>query len=257
MSSVVQALSVGSVSRLTGVTVRTLHHYDRIGLLVPGERSRAGYRLYDQADLDRLNRILCYRELGFSLDRIAELLDGDTDLAEHLRRQRAMVRQRIERLQAVAAAIERELEAHRMDIRLTLEERFEIFGEDYRDDQAVEAEQRWGETEAYQQSQRRVARYGKDEWRQLKAESAANEQEFARLLRQGIAADSEAAMAAAEAHRQHIARWFYDIPVAMHRGLAELYLCDARFAGHYDRIATGLAEFVSAAILANAERQLA
>src|SRR5690348_7264097 len=99
-----EALPVGSVSRLTGVTVRTLHHYDRIGLLVPGERSGAGYRLYDRADLDRLTRILCYRELGFGLEQIAELLRDDADPAAHLHRQRVLVRQRIERLQAVAAA---------------------------------------------------------------------------------------------------------------------------------------------------------
>jgi DNA-binding transcriptional MerR regulator len=81
-------LPVGEVSRLTGVTVRTLHHYDQVGLLVPAARSASGYRLYDKADLDRLNRILTYRELGFGLDEIAELLDSDADLVGHLRRQR-------------------------------------------------------------------------------------------------------------------------------------------------------------------------
>jgi DNA-binding transcriptional MerR regulator len=248
-------MSVGAVSRLTGVSVRTLHHYDRIGLLVPGDRSSAGYRRYDQADLDRLTRILCYRELGFGLEQIAELLAADADPAEHLRRQRELVRQRIERLQAVAVAIERELEAYRMDIRLTPEEQLEVFGEGYRADYAAEAEQRWGDTEAYRQSRRRVAGYGKGEWLRIKAEAAANEQEFARLLADGAAPDSPAAMAAAEAHRQHIIRWFNDVPLAMHRGLAQLYLADDRFAGYYDRIAPGLAGFVSAAIVANADRQ--
>jgi DNA-binding transcriptional MerR regulator len=250
-----EALSVGTVSRLTGITVRTLHHYDRIGLLVPGDRSSAGYRLYDRADLDRLTRILCYRELGFGLEQIAELLRADTDPAAHLRRQRVLVAQRIQRLQVVAAAIERELEAYRMEIRLTPEEQLEIFGEGYRADYAAEAEQRWGDTDAYQQSRQRVAGYGKDEWLQIKAESAANEQEFARLLRDGVAPDSPAAMAAAEAHRQHIVRWFNDVPLELHRGLAQLYLSDDRFAGYYDRISPGLARFVSAAILANADRQ--
>ncbi|HET6210927.1 MAG TPA: MerR family transcriptional regulator [Jatrophihabitans sp.] len=248
-------LPVGQVSRLTGVTVRTLHHYDQVGLLVPADRSTSGYRLYGKADLDRLNRILTYRELGFGLDEIAELLDSDADLVGHLRRQRALVAQRIERLRAVAGAIERELEAHRMNIQLTPEEQFEIFGPDYQPGYAAEAEQRWGDTEAYRQSQRRVAGYDKDDWRRIKAESEANEQQFARLLRAGSAADSPAAMDAAEAHRQHIIRWFNDVPVAMHRGLAQLYLSDDRFAAHYDRVEPGLARFVSAAILANAERR--
>ena len=67
-------LPVGEVSLLTGVTVRTLHHYDQVGLLAPAGRSSSGYRLYDKADLERLRRILGYRELGFGLDEIAELL---------------------------------------------------------------------------------------------------------------------------------------------------------------------------------------
>ena len=99
-----------------------------------------------------------------------------------------------------------------------------------------------------------MAGYGKQEWLQIKAEAAANEQEFARLLRDGAAPDSPPAMAAAEAHRQHIVRWFNDVPLEMHRGLAQLYVSDDRFAGYYDRIAPGLARFVSAAILANADR---
>lgn len=79
---------VGEVARLAGVTVRTLHHYDEIGLLRPTGRSAAGYRLYDRADLERLQQILCYRELGFELDKIAAILDDpDTDPVDHLRRQ--------------------------------------------------------------------------------------------------------------------------------------------------------------------------
>ena len=248
-------LPVGEVSRLTGITVRTLHHYHQVGLLVPAGRSTSGYRLYGKADLDRLRRILGYRELGFGLEEISGLLAQDVDLSAQLRRQRRLVDQRLERLRRIAAALDRELEAYRMEIRLTPEEQLEIFGEGYREDYAAEAEQRWGDTDAYRQSRRRAAGYGKDEWLQIKAESAANEQDFARLLRDGAAPDSFAAMAAAEAHRQHIIRWFNDVPLAMHRGLAELYLSDERFAAHYNRIAPGLAEFVSAAIVANAERR--
>lgn len=247
-------LPVGEISRLTGVTVRTLHHYDQVGLLVPAGRSTSGYRLYDKADLDRLSRVLGYRELGFGLDEIAGLLAEDVDLPAQLRRQRQLVGDRIERLRRIAAALDRELEAHRMGIQLTPEEQFEVFGPDYRLADLAEAEQRWGDTDAYRQSRRRVAGYGKDDWRRIMAESQANEQEFARLLRAGESAGSPAAMAAAEAHRQHIIRWFNDVPVPMHRGLAELYLADPRFAAHYDRISPGLAEYVSAAIRANADR---
>lgn len=255
MATMTQSHSVGSVSKLTGVTVRTLHHYDQIGLLVPSDRSQAGYRLYHEADLDRLRQILFYRELGFSLDQIAELLQADADRTAHLRQQRLMVADRIERLQAVAAAIETELEAQQMGIQLTQQEKFELFGDGYRDDYAAEAEQRWGRSDAFAQSQRRSATYTKEQWQQIKAAAAANEQRFAGLLAAGVPAGAEAAMEAAEEHRQHIATWFYDIPVAMHRGLAEMYLADARFTAYYDTIAPGLAGYISAAITNNADRQ--
>jgi DNA-binding transcriptional MerR regulator len=85
-------LTVGQVAGQFGVTVRTLHHYDQIGLLVPSERTPAGYRLYTTADITRLQNVVVYRRLGFPLEEIALLLDEPAvDLGEHLRRQRAAV----------------------------------------------------------------------------------------------------------------------------------------------------------------------
>ena len=93
-------LTVGEVAKLSGVTVRTLHHYDEIGLLSAGARSDAGYRRYGDSDLDRLQQILFYRELGFGLDEIKTVLeDGGTNRIGHLRRQHAMLRDRIARLE--------------------------------------------------------------------------------------------------------------------------------------------------------------
>src|SRR5579884_747913 len=126
--------SVGEVARLSRVTVRTLHHYDEIGLLRPGGRTPAGYRRYSDADLDRLQQILFYRELGFALPEIATLLDDpDASPTEQLRRQRALLGERIARLQEMAAAVEKALEAREMGINLTPEEKFELFGPEYDD----------------------------------------------------------------------------------------------------------------------------
>src|SRR5690606_37281773 len=97
--------SVGQVAGFAGVTVRTLHHYDDIGLLVPSERSPAGHRRYSDADLDRLQQILFYRELGFPLEEVAALLDDpDADPRAHLRRQHELLTARIEKLRKMAAA---------------------------------------------------------------------------------------------------------------------------------------------------------
>jgi len=246
-------LPVGAVSRLTGVTVRTLHHYHRVGLLVPAGRSMSGYRLYDKADLERLRRILGYRELGFGLDEIAGLLAEETDLPAQLRRQRQLIEERIARLRRIATALDRELEAHRMGISLTPEEQFEVFGTDYAE-HVAEAEQRWGNTDAFRESQRRTARYSKQDWLRIKAEQQEIEQAFAQALADGAPADSDRAAELAERHRQHLSSWFHDVPPELHRGLAELYLADPRFAEHYDQIAAGLAGYVSTAIVAHADR---
>ena len=247
--------TVGRVADLSGVTIRTLHHYDEIGLLSPGGRSAAGYRIYEDSDIERLQRILFYRELGFALEEIATIVDDPrTGALGHLRRQRGMLARRIERLSAMVDAIDYEMEARTMDIRLTPEERLEVFGEFKPEDYAEEAEQRWGETEAYKESQRRVSKYKKEDWQRLKAEGEEVENRLAAALEAGLPPDSEEAMAAVEAHRQHISRWFYECTYGIHRGLTEMYLSDERFRSHYDKRTPGLADFIREAALANAER---
>jgi DNA-binding transcriptional MerR regulator len=247
--------SVGRVAAFSGVTIRTLHHYDEIGLLSPGGRSDAGYRVYEEADLERLQRIMFYKELGFTLKEISTIIeDPGTDAMGHLRRQRGLLVERIEHLSAMVDSIDYEMEARTMDIRLTPEERFEVFGEFRPEDHAEEAERRWGETDAYKESNRRVSKYTREDWLRLKAEGEGVEARLAAAFEAGLAPDSDEAMAGAEAHRQHISRRFYDCGYEMHRGLAEMYVSDERFRSHYDNRAPGLASFVRDAVLANAER---
>jgi DNA-binding transcriptional MerR regulator len=246
---------VGRVAELTGVTVRTLHHYDTVGLLHPSERNDAGYRFYDQRDLERLQQILLYRELGFSLAGISSILsDSEIDPTEHLRRQHRLLKERIDTLQAMVTAVEQMMEVSAMGISLTPEERFEVFGDWSPEDYEGEAEERWGDSDAYRQSQRRTSAYTKEDWLRIKAEGSALEKRFAAAMREGVGADSAAAMDLAEEHRQQIVRNFYDCSPQMHRGLGQMFVMDPRFRAHYEEIAPGLAEFVSRAILANAER---
>ena len=141
-----------------------------------------------------------------------------------------------------------------MDIKLTPEERFEVFGDFRPEDHAEEAERRWGETESYKESNRRVSKYTKEDWLKLKAEGEEVEARLAAAFEAHLAPYSEEAMAAAEAHRQHISGWFYECTYEIHRGLAETYVSDERFRSHYDKRVPGLASFVREAVLANAER---
>ena len=245
--------SVGRVAALSGVTIRTLHHYDEIGLLSPGGRSDAGYRAYEEADLERLQRILFYRELGFTLKEISTIIeDPGTDAIGHLRRQRGLLVARIERLSAMVDVIDYEMEAKTMDIKLTPEERFEVFGEFRPEGHAEEAERRWGETDSYKESNRRVSKYTKGDWLQLKAEAEDVQNRLTAAFEAGHAPDSEEAMAAAEAHRQHISRWFYECTYEIHRGLTDMYVSDERFRSNYDTHTPGLAAYIKEAAHANA-----
>lgn len=247
--------TVGDVARELGVTVRTLHHYDEIGLVVPSERSAAGYRLYTEPDLERLQHVVVYRRLELPLEQIRDLLQGG-DAQSHLRRQREAVLARLDELADLVTAIDNALEKTMSDQQMTHAEMKELFGGEFYDHQS-EAEERWGDTDAWKQSQQRQKDYGKAEWTQIKAETDQLQGDLARLFRAGTAATDPAAMDAVEAHRQHIDRWFYDCPPAMHRNLGDLYVSDPRFTASYDEeyAAPGMAQWVRDAIWANADRQ--
>jgi DNA-binding transcriptional MerR regulator len=122
-------LSVGHVAELAGVTVRTLHHYDEIGLVHPSARTAAGYRAYSAGDVERLREVLAYRRLGFGLREIADLVDDPaTDAVEHLRRLRGLLLEQRDRAAVMVTAIDRELEARAMGIRTTPEDQLKVFG---------------------------------------------------------------------------------------------------------------------------------
>ncbi len=246
--------TVGQVADLFGVTVRTLHHYDEIGLLVPSERSRAGYRLYTAEDLTRLQQVVVYRRLEMPLDEIATLLEGGEDAADHLRRQRDTVMQRLGELTELVAAIDRALEREMSEQPATTEDLKELFGDGFEDEYQQEAQERWGKTDAWKQSRSRTERYTKADWAEVKAEADAINAAFVAALSSGEPATSERAMDAAEQHRLHIHDRFYDLDHTFHRGLADMYVADPRFTKTYEDIAPGLAAYVRDAIHANADR---
>ncbi len=194
--------------------------------------------------------MLAYRELGFGLDEIASLLAGEVDPVGHLRRQHELVRTRIDQLTRLLGALERTMEAQMSGLRLTPEERFEVFGDHDPEQYADEARDRWGDTDAYRQSAQRTSRYSKDDWLRIKAEGEAVTQRFQDLFAAGAPADGPEAAQAVRAHREHISRWFYDLgPADAARSRGDV-LADDRFRRTYDDRAPGLAQWVHDAILA-------
>ena len=143
------------------------------------------------------------------------------------------------------------MNAHRSGIQLTAEEQVEIFGTtSFGEEYAVEAEQRWGETEAWKQSRQRVSRMTKQDWIDVKAEGDALLVDLAAAKRAGVTPGSPEGDALAARHRAAIER-FYECGGEMHRGLVEMYLADARFTAYYDDVEPGLAQFVRDVVVAS------
>lgn len=251
--------TVSEVARLTGVTVRTLHHWDSVGLLVPSARTDAGYRLYDDADLRRLRAILVARELGMSLEGIRRHLGGSNeDRLAHLNQHRDALAKRSQDLQRALRAVDREIaELTTPEATMPLDDDAisEQFADFDHETHAGEAEQRWGDTDAWAESRRRMKGYGPDQLAAIKEEAAATTLGFARAMQAGHAPDSVAGIDAAETHREHIERWFYPCSRAMHAQVAQAWTEDPRFAATYEAAAPGLAAWARAAVEANARRE--
>ncbi|GGT77621.1 MerR family transcriptional regulator [Streptomyces althioticus] len=251
--------SVGQVAAFAGVMVRTLHHYDKAGLLSPSDRSRAGYRLYGEADLVRLQQILFYRELGFPLDEIASLLeDPQANALERLQDRLRRLNEEIARLRRLAEVAERAIEVQRTGVPLTPEERFEVFGDVAFDlSYATEAELKWAHSDGQREAMARADAHTKEDWRRLMGEAAAWRAELLAAFDEGEPSRGGRAMDLAEEHRLHIARWFTSCPPDMHRRIADDFVADPRAFALVvppSQQRPGLAAYLCKAVHANAAR---
>ncbi len=249
------SFTVGEVANVASVSVRTLHHYDEIGLLVPSGRSQSGYRLYTDDDLAALQQVLFFKELGFGLADIARVMHDPTfDRLEALRMQRRMLRDKAAQLALLVEAVDAAIDATEGAVTVDAKDMFEAFGEFDPKEYEKEAEERWGGTAAYAESMRRTKRYSKEDWLKIKAGSRAVNEALAALMDEGVPADDPRAMDLAEEHRLQIDRWFYPCSREMHVGLGTMYVTDPRFERNYEKVRAGLARYVRDAIEANAAR---
>ena len=231
-------MQIKEFAELTGVSVRTLHYYDEIGLLKPSEvDAQNGYRFYDEESLERMREILFYRELDFSLKTIAEILSSpEYDKQQALSRQRKLLLSKKERLEQLIAAIDSVKKG----------EGFMKTNNDYealKNQYANEVRQRWGNTDAYKESQQRDTDFGKS------AELLdAVFEEFSALNRDGVLPDSEPAKITVEKLQQCITDNFYTCTNEILAALGQMYVADERFKTNIDKHGEGTAEFVSACI---------
>ena len=221
-----------------GVSVRTLHYYDEIGLLKPSEvDAQNGYRFYDERSLERMQEILFYRELDFSLKTIAQILSSpDYDKQQALTRQRKLLLAKKERLERLIDALD-SMEKGEVFMKPNNEY------EDLKNKYAEEVRQRWGSTDAYKESQQRNTDFS-----QAASLLDAVFEEFAELDRSGISPDNEAAKIQVEKLQRCITDNFYTCTNEILAGLGQMYAADVRFKTNIDKHGVGTAEFVSQCI---------
>lgn len=243
-------LSVSEAAKRAGVSVRTLHYYDEIGLLKPSETTQAGYRFYDDAAMASLQQILFYRELDVPLEQIGRILNApDNDRTEALRKHRALLMMKRRRLDDMLRLVDETIGGIAMyDERPTPSQAdWEAVREQY----AKEAAQRWGNTEAFLESREKHAGYTPRQEAQIKAEM----EDIFRAF--GACADPEGARAQELVKRwqAHITKYHYRCTDGILACLGQMYANDPRFAAELDRYGAGTAGRMSAAIAAYCQKK--
>lgn len=253
----VKVYKVKQVAELAGVSVRTLHHYDEIGLLQPAVGPN-GYRLYSEGDFVKLQQVLFFKELDFSLDEIKKIVNNPSfDREDTLQKHKRLLEVKKERLEKIIQTVDDTLHAIKGGTEMSKEKMFDSFNmkeiEDHQKKYEKETKERWGETDAYKESNRRTKNYTEDDWRKIHTRSGEISQMF--IVAMELGPESAEAQAACEAHRRHMTESFYTVTLEIYRGLAEMYVADERFTKNIDKAKDGLASFMREAMIIYCDRE--
>jgi DNA-binding transcriptional MerR regulator len=241
--------TIKKLASSAGVSVRTLHHYDDIGLLRPAEVGDNGYRYYGESELLRLQQILFFRELEFPLEKIKLALDSPNfNNLEALRSHRQVLLKQKHRLSGLIKTIDHTITNLKKGVSMTTNDLYGGFTKQQMEEYQAEAEARWGHTEAYQQSVQRTKNWTKAQYQRVFDESRDIVLRLAKVMDKPV--HDESVQSLVKEHRANINR-FYDVSDEIYRGLAQMYVADPRFAKHYDDVKPGLAKFLSAAMIAS------
>lgn len=237
-------MQINELAKRTGVTVRTLHYYDQIGLLIPSSISPAGYRMYDDQALEMLQQILFFKELDFPLEQIKAMMANPRyEKTEALTKQKSLLLKQRDRLDKLIALVEQTLEGE-INLDFQAFDRTEI--DAAKQKYAAEAKERWGNTDAFQESEKRTATYDSAQWKNIQDEQADIFSAFAAI--RTMPPDSERAAQLVERWQAHITRYFYPCTNEILAGLGLMYQEDERFSQNIDRHGTGTAAYMTAAI---------
>lgn len=236
--------SIGSLSKLSGVSIRALHHYDQLGLLRPSEIAESGYRYYDDAAVERLWQILFFRELDFPLSEIGEILSSPSfDRNRALKEHRNLLLQKRQRLDRLI-----ELVSNAMKGETTME--FKPFDtsefDAMRDQYADEVKARWGNTDAYRESAKRAAKWTEADKTRFQKESGEIFSGFAALV--GTDPADARVQTLVARWKAFISESYYNCTDEILAGLGQMYIADERFTKNIDKYGAGTAQLMSDAI---------
>ncbi|HSN75740.1 MAG TPA: MerR family transcriptional regulator [Anaerolineae bacterium] len=248
------AYTVRQLAKLAGVTVRTLHHYDQIGILRPSARTAAGYRLYGEADLLRLQQIMLYKELDIPLDQIREILDDPRfDPVQALRSHRQTLQARAARLETLLHTVDKTIAKLTEDTTMmTDEELYAGFTKEQAERYRREAREMW-DPDFVEATEQRVRKMSKAQWAAVGQQGEEATQLVASLM--GRSPDDPAVQAAIAQHHAWIEN-FYPAPAELYRGLGQMYVEHPEFRAFYEKYRPGLADFMQAAMAHYADTAL-
>ena len=248
------AYTIKKLARMAGVSVRTLHHYDHIGLLKPASRTSAGYRRYGEQELLRLQQILFFRELDFPLGEIRDILDDPAfDQVEALKNHRRLLQRRAERLARLLKTVDKTIQRlTEDDMGMTDEELYEGFTKEQIERYKREARERF-DPALVQESERRVSKMSKAQWKALKQEGDDVTHQIAELADRSPG-DPEVQGLIARHHA--MIEQFYPASADVYRGLGQLYAEHAEFRKFYDKYRPGLSDFLKEAMAYYADHAL-
>lgn len=237
---------VKEVAELVGVSVRTLHHYDQIGLLTPAEVSEAGYRLYTNRELERLQQILFFREIGLPLQEIKDILDRpDFDRKRALETHKELLLEKRKRLDDILATVTKTIQSIEEGTPMSDKDLFKGFDmasiEAHQKKYAAEARQKYGDA-VVDETEKRTGAYTQTDWADIQSRTEAIYGQVIAHMDKGPA-DPQVQEAVA-AWRQLITDRFYDCTPEIFRGLGDLYVQDERFTANIDKFKPGLAAFL-------------
>lgn len=244
--------TVRKLARLAGITPRTLHYYDQIGLLRPEQVAENGYRYYGEASLLRLQQILLYRELEMPLAEIGKILDGkDFDGLASLHRHRASLESRTRRMEKLIASVNETISFLEGKQPMNEVKMFEPFSEEQQAEYEKEVAEKY-DPAIVQASQRKWKSYTREEKQRIGEEGNAVYRDFVLAIPKGAA--SPAAQECVRRWRAHMA-YFWEPDDEACLGLADLYNDDPRFKANFDKIDPRLAAFVHEAVKVYVEKR--